>query len=77
MLATNGDTFLGGEDFDLRLIEYFTSEFKADSGIDIQGDPLAMRRLKEAEKAKLSCLQVRKLRLICPTLQLMPQALNT
>ena len=54
VLATNGDTFLGGEDFDLRLIEYFTSEFKADSGIDIQGDPLAMQRLKEAaEKAKI------------------------
>jgi len=54
VLATNGDTFLGGEDFDLRLIDYFTSEFKADSGIDIQGDPLAMQRLKEAaEKAKI------------------------
>ena len=54
MLATNGDTFLGGEDFDLRLIEYFTSEFKADSGIDIQGDPLAsVQRLKAAEKAKI------------------------
>jgi molecular chaperone DnaK len=54
VLATNGDTFLGGEDFDLRLIEYFASEFKADSGIDIQGDPLAMQRLKEAaEKAKI------------------------
>ena len=54
VLATNGDTFLGGEDFDLRLIEYFSSEFKADSGIDIQGDPLAMQRLKEAaEKAKI------------------------
>ena len=53
VLATNGDTFLGGEDFDLRLIEYFTSEFKADSGIDIQGDPLAMQRLKAAEKAKV------------------------
>ena len=54
VLATNGDTFLGGEDFDLRLIKYFTSEFKADSGIDIQGDPLAMQRLKEAaEKAKI------------------------
>jgi molecular chaperone DnaK len=53
-LATNGDTFLGGEDFDLRLIEYLSAEFKADSGIDLAGDPLAMQRLKEAaEKAKI------------------------
>jgi molecular chaperone DnaK len=54
VLATNGDTFLGGEDFDLRLIEYLSAEFKADSGIDLHGDPLAMQRLKEAaEKAKI------------------------
>ena len=54
VLATNGDTFLGGEDFDLRLIEYLSAEFKADSGIDLGGDPLAMQRLKEAaEKAKI------------------------
>ncbi|CAA0102989.1 Chaperone protein DnaK [BD1-7 clade bacterium] len=54
VLATNGDTFLGGEDFDLRLIEYLASEFKNDQGIDLQGDPLAMQRLKEAaEKAKI------------------------
>ncbi len=54
VLATNGDTFLGGEDFDLRLIEYLSSEFKADSGVDLAGDPLAMQRLKEAaEKAKI------------------------
>ena len=54
VLATNGDTFLGGEDFDMRLIEYLSSEFKTDSGIDIHGDPLAMQRLKEAaEKAKI------------------------
>ena len=54
VLATNGDTFLGGEDFDLRLIEYLSAEFKADSGIDLAGDPLAMQRLKEAaEKAKI------------------------
>lgn len=54
VLATNGDTFLGGEDFDMRLIEYLSAEFKADSGIDIHGDPLAMQRLKEAaEKAKI------------------------
>jgi len=54
VLATNGDTFLGGEDFDLRLINYLADEFKKDSGIDLKGDPLAMQRLKEAaEKAKI------------------------
>ena len=54
VLATNGDTFLGGEDFDLRLIDYLVEEFKKDSGIDLKGDPLAMQRLKEAaEKAKI------------------------
>ena len=54
VLATNGDTFLGGEDFDLRIIEYLTSEFERESGVDISKDPLAMQRLKEAaEKAKI------------------------
>ena len=54
VLATNGDTFLGGEDFDMRLIEYLSSEFKKDSGIYISNDPLAMQRLKEAaEKSKI------------------------
>ncbi len=54
VLATNGDTFLGGEDFDLRLIEYLSAEFKKDSGIDLHNDPLALQRLKEAaEKAKI------------------------
>jgi len=54
VLATNGDTFLGGEDFDLRLIDYLVDSFKKDSGIDLKGDPLAMQRLKEAaEKAKI------------------------
>ena len=54
VLATNGDTFLGGEDFDMRLIEYLSAEFKQDSSIDLHGDPLAMQRLKEAaEKAKI------------------------
>ena len=54
VLATNGDTFLGGEDFDMRLIEYLSEEFKQDSGIDLHGDPLAMQRLKEAaEKSKI------------------------
>ena len=54
VLATNGDTFLGGEDFDMRIIEYLTSEFQKESGVDITADPLAMQRLKEAaEKAKI------------------------
>ncbi|MCG5511767.1 molecular chaperone DnaK [Ectothiorhodospira shaposhnikovii] len=54
VLATNGDTFLGGEDFDSRLIEYLAAEFKKEQGIDLTGDPLAMQRLKEAaEKAKI------------------------
>ncbi len=54
VLATNGDTFLGGEDFDMRLIDYLSSEFKKDSGIDLSNDPLAMQRLKEAaEKSKI------------------------
>ena len=54
VLATNGDTFLGGEDFDMRLIDYLSTEFKKDSGIDLSNDPLAMQRLKEAaEKSKI------------------------
>ncbi|MDX1551510.1 MAG: molecular chaperone DnaK [Marinobacter sp.] len=54
VLATNGDTFLGGEDFDMKLIEYLADQFKKDSGIDLRGDSLAMQRLKEAaEKAKI------------------------
>ncbi|HNH44576.1 MAG TPA: molecular chaperone DnaK [Agitococcus sp.] len=54
VLATNGDTFLGGEDFDLRLIDYLADEFKKEQSINLKGDPLAMQRLKEAaEKAKI------------------------
>ncbi|WP_156504412.1 Hsp70 family protein, partial [Oleiphilus sp. HI0066] len=54
VLATNGDTFLGGEDFDMALIDYLAEEFKKDQGMDLTGDPLAMQRLKEAaEKAKV------------------------
>lgn len=54
VLATNGDTFLGGEDFDLRLIDYLADEFKKDNGVDLHNDPLALQRLKEAaEKAKV------------------------
>ena len=54
VLSTNGDTFLGGEDFDLRIIDYLSDEFKKDQGIDLHNDPLALQRLKEAaEKAKI------------------------
>src|SRR6187455_3471168 len=54
VLATNGDTFLGGEDFDKHIIDYLAAEFKKESGIDIRNDPLAMQRLKEAsEKGKI------------------------
>ena len=54
VLSTNGDTFLGGEDFDMRLIDYLSDEFKKESGIDLHTDPLALQRLKEAaEKAKI------------------------
>ncbi len=54
VLATNGDTFLGGEDFDNRVIQYLAEEFKKEQGIDLKGDALAMQRLKEAgEKAKI------------------------
>ncbi|HMU66206.1 MAG TPA: Hsp70 family protein, partial [Cellvibrionaceae bacterium] len=54
VLATNGDTFLGGEDFDMRLIEFFVEDFQKSSGINLKNDPLALQRLKEAaEKAKI------------------------
>ncbi|NKB61927.1 MAG: molecular chaperone DnaK [Gammaproteobacteria bacterium] len=54
VLSTNGDTFLGGEDFDRRLIDYLADEFQKDQGMNLKGDPLAMQRLKEAsEKAKI------------------------
>ena len=54
VLSTNGDTFLGGEDFDMRLIDHLVEQFKKDQGIDLRNDPLALQRLKEAaEKAKI------------------------
>ena len=54
VLSTNGDTFLGGEDFDLRIIEYFAEEFQSQNGIDLHNDPIALQRLKEAaETAKI------------------------
>ena len=52
--STNGDTFLGGEDFDLTLVNFLADEFKKDNGVDLRGDKLALQRLKEAaEKAKI------------------------
>jgi molecular chaperone DnaK len=54
VLATNGDTFLGGEDFDIRLIDYLANEFKKEQGVDLKNDPLALQRLREAaERAKI------------------------
>lgn len=54
VLSTNGDTFLGGEDFDMRLIDYLAEEFKKDNSVDLHNDPMALQRLKEAaEKAKI------------------------
>ena len=54
VLSTNGDTFLGGEDFDQRIIDYLADEFKKEQGVDLRGDVLALQRLKEAaEKAKI------------------------
>ncbi len=54
VLSTNGDTFLGGEDFDLRIIDFLADEFQKETGVDVRNDPLAMQRLKEAaEKAKI------------------------
>ena len=54
VLSTNGDTFLGGEDFDLRIINYLAEQFQKESGVDVRNDPLAVQRLKEAaEKAKI------------------------
>ena len=54
MKSTNGDTFLGGEDFDMRLVNYLADEFQKEQGIDLRRDKLALQRLKEAaEKAKI------------------------
>ena len=67
VLATNGDTFLGGEDFDLRVINYLADEFKRDQGIDLHNDPLALQRLKEAaEKAKIELSSVQETEINLP-----------
>src|SRR3972149_1737098 len=63
VLSTNGDTFLGGEDFDKRVIDYLIEEFKKDAGIDLHKDPLALQRLKDAaEKAKIELSSSRRTR---------------
>jgi len=68
VLSTNGDTFLGGEDFDLRVVNYLADEFKKESGIDVRKDPLAMQRLKEtAEKAKIELSSSQQTKSTCPT----------
>lgn len=78
VLATNGDTFLGGEDFDMKIIEFLADQFKKDSGIDLRGDSLAMQRLKEAgEKAKIELLAASRPMLTCRTLLQMPVVLST
>ena len=60
VLSTNGDTFLGGEDFDLRLIDYLCDEFKKENGVDLHNDPIALQRLKEsAEKCKIEFIDSR------------------
>src|ERR1043165_685638 len=67
VLSTNGDTFLGGEDFDQRLIDYIVSEFKKDQGVDLSKDVLALQRLKEAaEKAKIELSSVRQTEISLP-----------
>ena len=77
VLATNGDTFLGGEDFDQAIINYLASEFKKDSGIDLTNDNLAMQRLKEAaEKAKIELSSTEQTEVNLPLFLMMLQALN-
>jgi molecular chaperone DnaK len=67
VLSTNGDTFLGGEDFDLRVINFLAEEFIKESGVDVRKDPLAMQRLKEAaEKAKIELSQVQSTQINLP-----------
>jgi molecular chaperone DnaK len=64
--STNGDTFLGGEDFDMRLVGYLADEFKKEQGIDLRKDKLALQRLKEAaEKAKIELSSRRRPKSTC------------
>jgi molecular chaperone DnaK len=78
VLATNGDTFLGGEDFDQRLIDYIIDEFKKEQGVDLKNDVLALQRLKEAaEKAKIELSSASRPRSTCPTSPPTPRARST
>ena len=77
VLSTNGDTFLGGEDFDLRLIDYFVDQFKEESGFDLKSDPLALQRLKEAaEKAKIELSSSEQTEVNLPYIQLIALGQN-
>jgi molecular chaperone DnaK len=72
--STNGDTFLGGEDFDMRLVEYLVSEFKKENQIDLRGDKLALQRLKEAsEKAKIELSSSQQTEINLPFISMNPQ----
>jgi molecular chaperone DnaK len=72
--STNGDTFLGGEDFDMRLVEYLASEFKKENQIDLKGDKLALQRLKEAaEKAKIELSSSQQTEINLPFISMNPQ----
>ena len=72
--STNGDTFLGGEDFDMRLVEYLANEFKKENGIDLRGDKLALQRLKEAaEKAKIELSSSQQTEINLPFISMNPQ----
>jgi molecular chaperone DnaK len=72
--STNGDTFLGGEDFDMRLVEYLAGEFKKENGIDLKNDKLALQRLKEAsEKAKIELSSSQQTEINLPFISMNPQ----
>jgi molecular chaperone DnaK len=72
--STNGDTFLGGEDFDMRLVEYLASEFKKENSIDLKNDKLALQRLKEAaEKAKIELSSAQQTEINLPFISMSPQ----
>ena len=76
--STNGDTFLGGEDFDLRLVDYLADEFKKENGIDLRGDRMALQRLKEAaEKAKIELSSSQQTEINLPSSPPMPPGRNT
>jgi molecular chaperone DnaK len=78
VLSTNGDTFLGGEDFDQRLIDYIIDEFKKEQGVDLKADVLALQRLKEAaEKAKIELSSASRPRSTCPTSRRTPPVPST